>query len=379
MKATTGTHMVRGGRKDGAVEHFTVSPNLSLCGRFVLPGLGTGKRACKTCVRVGRIVIDHGKGEGCEWSDSRALEMLDWVATQCSARQSVSVRGVAGVVKSINAEFYKSVSVDILRRVKSTPENARKSLESARDWSFAVLMVNAYARGEIQPTPKIVKAEKPKLIMNTAITESEEAHNGGPVMPKASMPKGDGMVNPNSKSKAKSGPAATDAQLGLIRKLYAEMDELKPHEFNRVELFDAEIAPTLTKKNASNVIESTIALVKKTRAEIRVIAPKAETPKCEGMRKGVYVLDGEFYRWTISQGSGRPYALRWDGSVWDYDSARGIVRKLTPDMAVTAEQAAAWGHEHDSCVFCSRPLDDSRSREAGYGSTCADNHGLPWG
>jgi hypothetical protein len=374
MKATTGTHMVRGGRRGGRVEHFTMSPNLSLCGRFVLPGLGTGKRACKSCVRIGRIVIDHGKGEGCEYSDAVAHDMITWImANGGNSRERELIMFQVNRAEAKTLTYLQAAKI-----VRSLKPEKISTVRDARLFALFVLQLNAVARGEGYIKPAKVKREA--LIMNTAITESEEFHNGGPIMPKAEMPKGDGMVNPNSKSKARSGPAATEPQIALIRKLYGEMDELKPHEIgSRVDAFNEAVIPILNKKMASDLISNNIELVKKMRAEMRATAPKVETPKCEGMRKGVYVLDGEFYRWTISQGSGRPYALRWNGSVWDYDSARGIVRKLTPDMAVTAEQAAAWGHEHDSCVFCSRPLDDSRSREAGYGSTCADNHGLPWG
>jgi hypothetical protein len=39
----------------------------------------------------------------------------------------------------------------------------------------------------------------------------------------------------------------------------------------------------------------------------------------------------------------------------------------------------AYGHRTGNCCFCARHLEDGRSVAVGYGPTCADNFGLPWG
>ena len=39
----------------------------------------------------------------------------------------------------------------------------------------------------------------------------------------------------------------------------------------------------------------------------------------------------------------------------------------------------AYGKKTGSCCFCARTLTDGRSVAMGYGPTCADNYGLPWG
>jgi hypothetical protein len=41
--------------------------------------------------------------------------------------------------------------------------------------------------------------------------------------------------------------------------------------------------------------------------------------------------------------------------------------------------AAEHGHKTGNCCFCSRPLNDARSTEVGYGPVCADKWELPWG
>lgn len=44
-----------------------------------------------------------------------------------------------------------------------------------------------------------------------------------------------------------------------------------------------------------------------------------------------------------------------------------------------AAAAKAYGQRTGNCCFCSLPLDDGRSIEAGYGPVCAENFGMPWG
>ncbi len=40
---------------------------------------------------------------------------------------------------------------------------------------------------------------------------------------------------------------------------------------------------------------------------------------------------------------------------------------------------AECGKSMGRCCYCNQPLSDARSKEVGYGSTCAANWGLPWG
>lgn len=58
---------------------------------------------------------------------------------------------------------------------------------------------------------------------------------------------------------------------------------------------------------------------------------------------------------------------------------KGIEEQLLKFAADPAGFAAAQGHMTGRCCFCSLPLTDARSTEVGYGRTCADNYGLPWG
>lgn len=62
-------------------------------------------------------------------------------------------------------------------------------------------------------------------------------------------------------------------------------------------------------------------------------------------------------------------------------------RKLLPEeksfldsfMADPVGVMAATGKDVNRCCYCASPLEDDRSRQAGYGPICAARWGLPWG
>ncbi len=95
-------------------------------------------------------------------------------------------------------------------------------------------------------------------------------------------------------------------------------------------------------------------------------------------RGEVHVLDGEYLRVSISQRSGRPYLNRWVNGSYDY-APNVSAKRLSEATKATAEQAAAFGHANEACVFCARDLDTPESITVGYGPTCAAKHALPWG
>ena len=64
---------------------------------------------------------------------------------------------------------------------------------------------------------------------------------------------------------------------------------------------------------------------------------------------------------------------------WDYRGAASRVIRELACVPASPARVAEFGHRSKSCVFCGKQLDDERSLRAGYGETCAGNHGLPWG
>lgn len=53
-----------------------------------------------------------------------------------------------------------------------------------------------------------------------------------------------------------------------------------------------------------------------------------------------------------------------------------VLREFAADPAGTA---AAHGHLTGRCCFCNRKLSDERSTAVGYGKTCSEHFGVPWG
>lgn len=57
----------------------------------------------------------------------------------------------------------------------------------------------------------------------------------------------------------------------------------------------------------------------------------------------------------------------------------GLTQVLRAFAAEPAKVAAEHGHLTGKCCFCNRQLTDERSTAVGYGATCAEHFGLPWG
>lgn len=109
-------------------------------------------------------------------------------------------------------------------------------------------------------------------------------------------------------------------------------------------------------------------------------AQKAAT-RNKAVDDGFYRLNGEFVKVVWNQAGTRKYALLYDGAHWDYAAAQkqGVYGKLTAAMALSVEDAKAFGALYGKCVYCHRKLTDDRSIEVGYGKDCAGQRGLPWG
>ena len=78
-----------------------------------------------------------------------------------------------------------------------------------------------------------------------------------------------------------------------------------------------------------------------------------------------------------------------DGELRLWRSCAGRLRERVTDGAQVLDQAKtqdewliaglAFAQESSTCCFCGRDLDTRESLTVGYGPTCADKHGLPWG
>lgn len=182
---------------------------------------------------------------------------------------------------------------------------------------------------------------------------------------------------------ATARPTATPKQIAFAESLITECSALDP-DFD-AESWSSSIAAA-GKRGASNLIDSLIDHRNRARqraARAAGVAPQGDVPE------GVHMNDaGQYVKVQQSQ-HGNLYGkvahlhpapsddpfVRVD---WEYGGKRAL-DGLTADTLLDAEQAAAFGHLTGRCVFCTTALSDERSVSVGYGPTCADRHGLPWG
>lgn len=68
----------------------------------------------------------------------------------------------------------------------------------------------------------------------------------------------------------------------------------------------------------------------------------------------------------------------WDGrfGMLMNDDVKTLLQDFSMDPAKVAKASAGI---LGCCSFCGKRLSDERSKEAGYGQTCAKHYGLPWG
>lgn len=348
--------MIRATRKGGAVAHLMRAESApSVCGRVMvlIPG-GEGLRLCKTCARITGVQMDI---------DTRTQDGLPVVTDWTEVEQSF--------IKGANDSFTLGMCREVLAQYETNPEDyATPHMRRHVAMMRAALSLHT-GRDYVDPVDA---------------PEAKRAGRGG-----------DGMVNPNSKSVARSKGATPNQRAALLRQaafidsLFSQLFEIQGKEVTEdekdyaVKSYTPEAFDKMTRADIDKQFKGNSSLIDRLKEEIRKAkqdAPKAALPSASltvGLGD-ICKYEGELYKIKVSQ-AGRPYALKWDTDTesWDYDSARGVIRKLTPEHLATAEDAAQFGHLYHRCVFCSRPLAKDESEAVGYGPDCAEKRGLPWG
>lgn len=135
---------------------------------------------------------------------------------------------------------------------------------------------------------------------------------------------------------------------------------------------------SIDQRTCSDLIDVLKALPYRQRAaQAPTVRQNVEAPA--PLEPGFYRLDGDFYKVKISKSSGRPYAEKWDGYGWDYESGKGAARKLTAVNKLTAEDAKMFGDAYGKCIFKGCALTHETSIRLGYGPICGPKNGFPWG
>jgi hypothetical protein len=189
-----------------------------------------------------------------------------------------------------------------------------------------------------------------------------------------------------------AGPVngATDSQLGYIRSLAAKHAAHRMTGDNQRVLHwleNGENGRTITKSQASRLIDALkraplLDEPKPVAPRPAVVRPAARETVPEGF---YYVADPEgdyVAKVQLNLAGTRKYAKRLcvylDGSSWEYTP--GLVEKLTPEMALTEEQATRMGTDPNSplygwCCICGLRLTNELSIELGIGPICRGKMG----
>ena len=164
---------------------------------------------------------------------------------------------------------------------------------------------------------------------------------------------------------------ATDRQKAFVRTLLAERAGNETAEGIRRVLNEAREANRLTAAVVSSAID-----------ELLKISVQAQVPD------GRYALPAEdghyvFYKVdNVTEGkwAGYTFVVQLVGSVGDWSEqrlSREVSKSVLARIAADVEEAARmFGLKAKACSYCSSPLSQIQSRAAGYGETCAENHGF---
>ena len=90
-----------------------------------------------------------------------------------------------------------------------------------------------------------------------------------------------------------------------------------------------------------------------------------------------------WFKLPCAYGSAYYGRITQEGELFAYPEGKAIEKELTDLLgrlgANPSEVASEYGKLTGTCSFCHRKLSDERSKEVGYGATCASNYDLPWG
>ncbi len=115
----------------------------------------------------------------------------------------------------------------------------------------------------------------------------------------------------------------------------------------------------------------------------RAFASKPFIPSRD-LEAGFYSMDSQIYKVQANLAGTRKYAKvllvgeiadgEFKGS-WDYESAKGAIYHLRPEMKLSESEAAAFGKLYGICCICSARLTNEKSIERGIGPICAGRQG----
>lgn len=351
----------RANRKGGAVAHIMRDASVSVCGRIMayVPG-GEGLRLCKTCTRITGVAMDI---------DTRAFPEIPELS---------SLPALAPEWEAIEREWMRNAD-------SFTMGNARDVLTQYMNNPSEYDLTDAHTVRLLAKYRAYLKLHTGADFLDPTDTVAPSLNRGG----------GDGMVNRNSKSVAKSRGATANQRGALLRmaafadslfsQLLAAQGKEDTHPNAMVQRYSDEFFDGLTTRaSIDKEFTSTSALIdrlkielEKAKQEARKNAPATATRTVA--QDGYYVHGDTFVCVKWNRAKTGQYATVWDGSGWEYDGSES--RKLVADVKagklalMTPEDAKRFGDLYGVCFKCSRTLTDPESIAQGYGPVCAGKMG----
>ena len=157
---------------------------------------------------------------------------------------------------------------------------------------------------------------------------------------------------------------ATEAQIRFIKSLKSERDTTSSDA-----AFALETANKLWEMEAFDKAAASAVI------DVLKEQPKLEKPQAEPAPEGMHRIGDDIYKVQRAvHGSGNLYAkklVRDYDDQWIFEYAPGIVKQLSPDTAMTLDEAKEWGALYGTCCVCGRTLTNEESIAAGIGPICA--------
>lgn len=357
------TH-TRAHRKGGAVAHIMRDASVSVCGRImvVIPG-GDGLRLCKTCARITGVQMEI---------DTLAFPEIPELST----------------LPALSPEW-AAIERDWLKNADSfTMGNAREVLTQYMTNPSEYDMTHAH-------TVRMLAKYRAYLKLHTGADFLDPKDTVAPSMQRR---QGDGMVNPNSKSVAKSKGATPNQRAALMRQaafidsLFSQLFAIQGKEVEEkdkdyaVKSYTPEFFDNLTtRESIDKQFKGNSALIDRLKLEIdkaRKESPKTATVKTPAADEGYFMYGDTFLCVKSNRAGTGQYATVWSHETesWEFDRAASY--KLMKEARegkfprVTPEAAAAFGELYGRCMRCSRTLTDANSIAEAMGKVCAGKMGF---
>lgn len=347
--------MIRANRKGGAVAHLLRSADApSVCGRLMayVPG-GEGLRLCKSCARITGVQTDI---------DTRTQEGLPTVTDWTDVEQTF--------IKGANDSFTLGMCREVLAQYETNPEE--------------------YASPRMLRHVAMMRAA---LSLHTGRDYKDPVDTQAPSMQRR---QGDGMVNPNSTSRARQMGATANQRSAMMRQaafidsLFSQLFEIQGKDVKEderdyaVKSYTDEAFDKMTRADIDKQFKGNSSLIDRLKLELEKAKQEArkDAPKTPAADEGYFMYGDTFLCVKSNRANTGQYATVWSHETESWEFDRPASYKLMKDARegkfprVTPEAAAAFGELYGRCMRCSRKLTDANSIAEAMGKICAGKMGF---